>query len=105
MSPEPPAAPPWDALADLPPLDIAAVSRALAQVWRDAMDCVMEVNGLPRYQVPFRELAGVHEQIVELLRQYDEVRTRHLKFLVAELVRMHDMVVQPILMPREELEP
>lgn len=77
-----------------PPLDISAVSRALANIWRESMDRLERENG-SRIYIPIREEGHVYQRIVELLKAYDEGRTRQIKYLIEELVRLHSVMVSP----------
>jgi hypothetical protein len=82
-----------------PPLDIDAVARALSYVWRESLERLTRENGGEIY-VPVLEHPRVYERIVELLQQYDEVRTRHIAFLRDELIRLKNVTIEPILLQR-----
>lgn len=89
---------PWKDV-EYPPLDIAAVSRELTFIWRDSRYRMERANGSP-ICVPVNEGRNVQEQIVNLLQRYDEGRTRYIKYLRDELVHLHNIVIQPIILPR-----
>ena len=74
---------------EMPPLDITATARAIAELWREELMKLERQTGEPIYwRIPVGT-ACVNDRIIEILMAYDEGRTRHLAFLKGELMRLH----------------
>jgi hypothetical protein len=78
-----------------PPLDISMVAKAIVKEWDIAFDRGLddatreiEVGVPPICAIRRREQQKLYETVVEILRCYDEGRTRQIKFLRDELILM-----------------
>jgi len=82
-----------------PPLDIAVVSRAIGELWLDEMRKLETRHGEPLYMPIIRD-NHIADRIAELLKAYDEGRTRTLQFYKEELIRLHRvMPTAPFVLP------
>lgn len=86
-----------------PPLDIAQLARAITAEWLQAF-ADLSAGFDYRQKLAMRRGAGaVMDTVVEVLRAYDEGRTRHIAFLKSELVRLHNLMPgPPIVLPATE---
>ena len=83
-----------------PPLDISVVARAIAekcrQSWEEADRAVSPYwHGRPPVY-PYGTFEKLYESVVEYLKIYDTGRTAALKFYKDELIRLHQVIVEPM---------
>ena len=87
---------------DCPPLDISVVARHVAFIMSEVLDTAARdmkeafrrgfpIEGID-LRVPLNAERSTYDKVVELLRQYDEGRTRHIAFLKGELIRLHSLM-------------
>lgn len=95
---------PWQGFAvSLPALDIQQLAYAIGNEWlyankdvvRMAIQDLLDGNPEPRPKISILAAAKYMDRITELLRVYDEGRTRHIKFLTGELIRLHSILPAP----------
>lgn len=103
-----------DPLLDLP-LDIRVASDRISHLWimatreqkakaRHDYEACQRMGLEPRFEFTedFREAGKLRDGIIEILKAYDEGRTRHLQFLKSELMRLHRiMLPNPIIVERK----
>lgn len=89
---------------EMPPLDITLVARHIQQIWHETVmaaehearcqaECASEA-GIPlpphRWLFPIQNEVG--SKIMEILKAYDEGRTRQIEFLKKELAHAHNLM-------------
>lgn len=103
-----------DQILDLP-LDIRVASDRISHLWmmatreqeakaRHDYEACQRMGLEPRFEFTedFREAGKLRDGIIEILKAYDEGRTRHLQLLKSELIRLHRiMPPNPSIMERK----